>query len=252
MASLWEILDPSNVRYNTSLGNDRADSGEGPPSFMSGWVRTGYDSDNGTEPGQANCDVWSSTAGYGTVVSLPADWTDLAKQDVWVWDAAIRACSNDAGVWCVQDPPQPGTCRAPLELECGQEVSGDTSAFPDNVSTYDCSAWNESGPETVYRFTLPPGGDFPVTAQLSGMTVDLDLFLLSSGGCSSGQCADTASFGDHTIEIEPLSPGTYQLVVDGYLGAAGSYTLELDCARRVYLPTVVRKADGAIAGRNAP
>ena len=36
MASLWEILDPSNLRYNTTLGFTTQDSGFGPPSIARG------------------------------------------------------------------------------------------------------------------------------------------------------------------------------------------------------------------------
>jgi hypothetical protein len=41
MASLWEILDPSNLSYDTSLGFTLADSGSGPPASSLGWIRTG-------------------------------------------------------------------------------------------------------------------------------------------------------------------------------------------------------------------
>jgi hypothetical protein len=115
MASLWEILDPSGLRYNTSLGEDRADSGMGPPSYSFGWVRTGYGSDSSAVAGQANCDVWSSTSGYGTVVALPADWTPSA-QDIHVWDASFRSCSSTAAVWCVEDPGEPHKVYLPLVL----------------------------------------------------------------------------------------------------------------------------------------
>jgi hypothetical protein len=40
-ASLWEILDPSNLKYDTGLGMVRDDSGQGPPTFpyFGGWLR---------------------------------------------------------------------------------------------------------------------------------------------------------------------------------------------------------------------
>ena len=41
MASLWEILDPSNLRYNTELGYTRADSGSGPQSHMDSLAQAG-------------------------------------------------------------------------------------------------------------------------------------------------------------------------------------------------------------------
>ena len=55
MASLGEIVDPSNLKYNTTLGDTRDDSSQGPPAFLGGLVRTGYNSDNSTTAGQGNC-----------------------------------------------------------------------------------------------------------------------------------------------------------------------------------------------------
>ena len=50
MASLWEIFDTSNLRYDTALGASSTDSGSGPPVAVyfglghfegDGWIRTG-------------------------------------------------------------------------------------------------------------------------------------------------------------------------------------------------------------------
>ena len=35
-ASLWEIMDPSNLKYNTDLGYTMDDSGQGPPTSAAG------------------------------------------------------------------------------------------------------------------------------------------------------------------------------------------------------------------------
>ena len=100
-ASLWEILDTSNLVYNTTLGLFAGDSGSGPLTNWEGWVRTGYSPNNSTNPGQANCDAWSTTTGSGTTVRLPADW--ITGGDIHVWDAGTWACANQANVWCVED-----------------------------------------------------------------------------------------------------------------------------------------------------
>jgi hypothetical protein len=100
-ASFWEILDTSNLVYNTTLGLYYDDSGSGPPTFWEGWVRTGYSSNNGTIPGQANCSAWSAMTGNGTTVRLPANWT--AGSDLHVWDADTAACGSPAKIWCVED-----------------------------------------------------------------------------------------------------------------------------------------------------
>jgi hypothetical protein len=103
MASLWEILDPSNLQYDTTRGAIQGDSGYGPPSYFGGWVRTGYNSSGANTPGQGNCLAWTNKSGsnYGTAVYLPRDWT--AGQDIHVWKTYTTACINLASVWCVED-----------------------------------------------------------------------------------------------------------------------------------------------------
>jgi hypothetical protein len=99
-ASLWEILDPSNLEYNSDLGQTRADSGSGPPSY-DGWVRTGYSSNNSTTAGQANCSVWTTTTGYGTRARVASDWTGTKHMHVWF--VGTTTCNSGRYVWCVED-----------------------------------------------------------------------------------------------------------------------------------------------------
>jgi hypothetical protein len=125
-ASLWEILDPSNLKYTTNLGYNQDDSGNGPPSFISGWVRTGYGSNNSFYPGQANCSNWESTGGFGTIISLSSDWTNSDERDISVWDAALEVCNEKAQVWCVEDM----AWNAIVTVTSTTEVSdGDTSSI---------------------------------------------------------------------------------------------------------------------------
>jgi hypothetical protein len=106
-ASLWEILDSSNLKYDTDLGMVRDDSGQGPPTFpyFGGWVRTGYSSNASTTPGWGNCNAWNSSSGEhsGTTAYLPNDWT--AGQDIHVWAVDTATCDIAALIrlWCVAD-----------------------------------------------------------------------------------------------------------------------------------------------------
>ena len=106
MASLWEILDPSNLKYNTDLGYTQDDSGQGPPSsiFSGGWVRTGFSSYASTTPGEGNCNAWtSSDSGHrGTWAHLPDDWT-AGGEDMHVWEVYTGLCHQSGYVWCVED-----------------------------------------------------------------------------------------------------------------------------------------------------
>ena len=103
MASLWEILDTTRLRYNTTLGYTKPDSGQGPPAY-SGWVRTGYDNGTIGSPGSANCDGWTSNSDddIGASVLLPIDWTG-GSANLHVWSGGAAQCSWAKRVWCVAD-----------------------------------------------------------------------------------------------------------------------------------------------------
>lgn len=112
MASLWEILDPSNLSYDTNLGVALADSGSGPPVVAPGWIRTGFLSnagihaaDGSVQPGTGNCQTWTSASGgaYGTTAYLPiyAPVGVDVRPGPWVVDS--RSCDKPNIVWCVQD-----------------------------------------------------------------------------------------------------------------------------------------------------
>jgi hypothetical protein len=104
-ASLWEILDPTGLRYDTELGLTQADSGSGPPSSFGGWVRTGFNPGASLSPGSANCRAWTSAGStdLGTVVSLHNLWETDAVKIVSPWFATTFACDSEVRVWCVED-----------------------------------------------------------------------------------------------------------------------------------------------------
>jgi hypothetical protein len=105
MASFWEIADPSNLKYNNSLGWDgRADSGEGPSSSAAGWVHTGWDASVEVVTGRGNCDVWSSAdnSHWGTMAMLVNDWA-ANDEDLGPWIFVPMMCDVGFRVWCVED-----------------------------------------------------------------------------------------------------------------------------------------------------
>ena len=104
-AALWEILDTTNLRYDSTLGLMLGDSGSGPPNTYPGWVRTGGGAGSSTTPGQGNCDAWTSAdaSDYGTIVQLPDDWTAIAGLTA-PWEPDSTGCdSGITRVWCVGD-----------------------------------------------------------------------------------------------------------------------------------------------------
>jgi hypothetical protein len=117
-ASIWELLDVSNLEYAGEHSDAEVpsgwDVGEGPftgatdpfagPSGKHGWIRTGYGPN--TTPGvagHANCNVWTSVSSghYGTTAGLSWEWG--VAEDIFVWDVAVAQCDYATGVWCVED-----------------------------------------------------------------------------------------------------------------------------------------------------
>ena len=104
MASLWEILDPSNLKYDTSRGYINDDSGSGPPATTIGWIRTGGPATTGASfGGAANCNAWTSASSLdsGTVVDLLLGWNSAATV-ASPWQADAEPCDDARRVWCVQ------------------------------------------------------------------------------------------------------------------------------------------------------
>lgn len=95
MASVFEIADPSALRYETALGVVNADAGSGPPFGGGGfgWARGG-----GTE-GSLNCEVWTSDSGRGFWASYALLGAELTPG----LQVTYQDCAYPAAVWCIQD-----------------------------------------------------------------------------------------------------------------------------------------------------
>jgi hypothetical protein len=245
MASIWELLDPSALRYNPNLGYGNDDSGMGPPSYTPGWIRTGNQMTNtAIIPGQANCGAWGGNDGYGTIVNMPSDWDDYNQQDIQFWDAAFRSCKKKTQAWCVSDEADRfGSCTAPKPILCNQVIYENNAGYPNHLQNYDCAPERlESGPEVVYSLNLHEGRTYTVTAEVIDLTGALDIFLLKKGSCTQGECYSQDSYGEQIFILEDLQPGKYFLVVDGFEGASENYRLSVTCdSESVYLPVLIRK-----------
>ena len=122
MASIWEILDPSNLLYDTAHGLTLADSGSGPPAGINGWVRSGavanriYPQPPGWQGPPPNCDAWTTDCpvapcGSGIVASLQIlTLPTYVFQDSFPYYLAPTwnifhnfGCSSHLNVWCVSD-----------------------------------------------------------------------------------------------------------------------------------------------------
>jgi len=125
-----------------------------------------------------------------------------------------------------------------IPAACNSYDVGNTQGSPSNVATYSCRpAWIESGPEQIYILTV--SGKVALEARLSALdpSADLDVFILSAPYPEA-----CVAYGDWVASYS-ANPGTYYILVDGYLGSAGNYRLDIRCAGDRYktrLPIVFK------------
>jgi hypothetical protein len=114
MASAFEILDPTSLRYDKTLGRTAPDSGFGPPSVYAngssvltgGWVRTGSAASIDYIAG-GNCNLWTSddATEQGTAMALAMGnfgptWLFLTQVQC---DGTSQNGSFEIGDLCVQN-----------------------------------------------------------------------------------------------------------------------------------------------------
>ena len=117
------------------------------------------------------------------------------------------------------------TCVPDWTLACGGSDlwnNGNTGST-DRIDTYSCTDWDESGPE--YAYTFVPSVSGQVDVSLSDLSADLDLFILAPG-CNATNCL---AYGDVTASFDAVAGQLYYIVVDGYEGAVGDYTINVSC-----------------------
>jgi hypothetical protein len=112
-ASIWEILNTSDLHYNTTLGRTNVNSGSGPPALTAngtdadnpfGWIRSGGRDD-------PNCINWTSSnrvdgGSEGTLALSPPQWAiDVGGGTATPvsCDATFNGKPVAIGVLCVQN-----------------------------------------------------------------------------------------------------------------------------------------------------
>jgi len=137
-----------------------------------------------------------------------------------------------SGLWCNAGScdliSTANTCLDPGTLTCGSLLMDDTTGAPNLIEHYNCNSIWDIGGEHVYRFLRT--ADVVVTVEVSGMTADLDLFVLEEQCIGAACIRQSAGDGTETVTFLATAGTPYYIVVDGYLGAADVYTLSLTCA----------------------
>jgi hypothetical protein len=102
-ASIWEIREPSLMRYDTLRGQTLADSGQGAPA-VEGWIRTGTAASTlpGLPAGRADCNAWSDPSLEGSSARPAQDWSGVSER-IGFWETAATLCTESLPIWCVEN-----------------------------------------------------------------------------------------------------------------------------------------------------
>ena len=123
----------------------------------------------------------------------------------------------------------PSACEPAWKLACGDSETWGNYLWgsTNNIDDYPCTNWVYEGPEYTYVFVAPVSK--PITVVLTEETAETDLLVLQATDqliCDPDACVAT---GFSEVTFDAVAGTTYYLVVDGWAGAEGSYTITVDC-----------------------
>jgi hypothetical protein len=182
-------------------------------------------------PGTDDDAVAADVAGDVVMADNGADVavTDVTPGEVDVVEGdAPQDDINDAGLSDVDA----AACADALPLRCGDSFNHSTliQGRPNVWSGYSRTARLENGPETIYELTTE--ASCKATVRLTNLTVDLDLLRLEECDPWSSTVAASTPLDiqdDEDIVFNTRKDVGDLVVVDGYDGAAGEYTISVDC-----------------------
>ena len=151
------------------------------------------------------------------------DCTDGLDDDAdGLVDCEDDDCSGESV--CLEE----AVCIPARIVGCGETDHWNNGAFGswNLLDSYGCVGWNESGPEVTYLFEAPT--DAEVTVELSGMSADLDLFVVgrTDDACDATTCL---AHGNVSATVDVAGGETIHFVVDGFNGAVSDYDLSVTC-----------------------
>ncbi len=113
-------------------------------------------------------------------------------------------------------------CSGAIEIALDNVYLGTNVGATNNVSTYGCSFWDESGGEVVYHIFFSEPTMF--TANITPDGCDLDMAVLDQCDEDLG-CLIVVDTG--VVTTAPISGDIY-FVIDGYNGAECSFTFDIN------------------------
>jgi hypothetical protein len=164
---------------------------------------------------------------FQTRTTLGSEYVAIRRKDIQNKEICDDQEDNDGDSKIDCDDPDCNCTQCPgEEIHCGDVVHGTNAGGVNKIDVHTgCSEWDESGPEKFY--VLRDAGPCHVYARLEvdDEDVDLDIFALENA-CTPEACKESgdtqAYFG-----VDPAK--VYYIVIDGYAGDAGNFTLTVEC-----------------------
>ena len=128
-------------------------------------------------------------------------------------------------------------CSPATAINCGDSLGGDTTGglnvFEDWIG-WCTTGYTSTGPEDYYVFTPTTSGSVDIVLDITG-SEDLELLLVGESGSDcdpAGAClGNSQTVGTPEIVTFSVTAGTtYYIIIDGWNGAAGAYTLSVTCS----------------------
>ena len=122
-------------------------------------------------------------------------------------------------------PPSEFDLTQRAEVRCGETYAGTTVGKSSRVDSYNCTdpSWVFSGPEMVHVLVVENTAS--IQAHLSNAPWALDVFILTAADPMA-----CVAVGDFFAAYHNAPAGMYYLVVDGFDGEQGAYTLDVTCS----------------------
>lgn len=259
------VLDPAAgggvLTGNLAVAGDEAQAGCGAPGGDAVWALTldapaSLSLDLAGAPGlsvsvRADCVDGASEAACGAVTAAGGAHLDLPYLAAGTWTVLVDGGGPARGayelVWALGSPiPPPANedCATAevLDLASGAaQVSGDTRNAADDLEAA-CAVSGSGGGDVVYAFTLDAEQQLTAT-----LTAGFDAVLALRGAACDAASALACDDGrPPRVRAPALAAGTYALVVDGYDGGRGPFTLDVAVADPLPVPANDRCADAPV------
>jgi hypothetical protein len=119
-----------------------------------------------------------------------------------------------------------GYCKPAKTVGCGfaEAFANFGWGSTDAVEEYECAQWVYNGPEMAYRFKAP--FDTEVNVSLALENASTDILVVEGFLCDPSHCI--AHGLDH-VDFEAKEGKEYNIIVDGYQGALGTYKMDIGC-----------------------